>query len=80
MHPWTLPVVVEGVVPARLRRGPGVAPMGTDPHGSDTGVSPCPHRRLTDPHGVTDPLSSVSSNIVVRSKSSQCFSDTPRTA
>ena len=80
MQPWALPGVVEGVVPARLRRGPGVAPMGIDPHGSHTGVSPCPHRCLTDAHGVTDPPSSVSSNIVVRSKFSQCFSDTPRTA
>jgi hypothetical protein len=31
-------------------------------------------------HGETWPPSTVSSNIVVRSKFSQCFNDTPRTS
>ena len=40
-----------GVFPARLRSGPGEAPMGIDPHGSLTGVPPCPHGCLTGPPG-----------------------------
>jgi hypothetical protein len=51
------PAVVEDVFPVRLRRGPGVVPMGSDPHGNHTGVSPCPHRCLIRPspqgHGAT---------------------------
>jgi len=37
--------------PARLRRGPGVSPMGSAPHGRHTGVTPRPNRCLTGPPG-----------------------------
>ena len=47
MPPWAFPGGVEDVFPARLRRGPGVSPMGVDPHGRHTGISPGPHRILS---------------------------------
>ena len=41
----------EGVFPVRLRLYPGVVPMGSDPHGNHTGVSPGSHRCRTGPAG-----------------------------
>ena len=40
---------MAGVFPVTLRRGPGVVPMGSAPHGSHAGVTPGPHRCRTGP-------------------------------
>jgi hypothetical protein len=65
MQAWAFPAVVEDVFPARLRRGPGESPMGSDPHGRLTGVSPCPHRCLTGPPSRTETCSRAAT-IVIR--------------
>jgi hypothetical protein len=43
--------VSPAVFPARRRSGSGEAPMWAGPHGSLTGVSPCPHPWLIGPRG-----------------------------